>query len=138
MGKEFDERFVQGTDKCNLLIVDDEPNFRLGLEVYFQQKMPAIKIKLAEDGERAYKLVSKFRPRVVWTCIGMPRMSGLELIEAVKKNTATKNTKVIIYTAHHSEEIKKQALGLGADAYLYKGDHRQLEDGLKKLTDFLK
>lgn len=138
MGKEFDERFVQSTDKCDLLIVDDEPNFRLGLEGYFKQKMPGIKIKLAEDGEQACKLVSKFRPRVLWTCIGMPRMSGLKLIESIKKNTATQNTKVMIYTAHHSEEIKNQAVGLGADVYLYKGDHGQLEDGLKKLTNFLK
>jgi len=65
MGKEFDERSVQGTDKCDLLIVDDEPNFRLGLEGYFKQKMAGIKIKLAEDGKQAYKSVSKFRPCVV-------------------------------------------------------------------------
>ena len=49
MRKEFDERFVQGKDKCDLLIVDDEPNFRPGLEGYFKQKMPGIKTKLAED-----------------------------------------------------------------------------------------
>ena len=100
--------------------------------------MPGIKIKLTEDGEQAYKLVSKFRPCVVWTCIGMPRMSGLKLIESIKKNTATKNTKIVIYIAHHSADIKTQALGVGADVYLYKGNHGQLEDGLKKLTDFLK
>jgi len=138
MGKGSNERFVQGTDKCDLLIVDDEPSFRLGLEAYFKQKMPDIKIKLAEDGEQAYELVSKFRPRVVWTCIRMPRMNGLTLIELIKKNTVTKNIKVIIYTAYHSAEIKNQALGLGADVYLYKGDDGQLEEGLKKLTNFLK
>ncbi len=123
-------------NECDLLIVDDEPSIRLFLEDYFKQKMPSIKIKLAEDGEEAYNLALIFRPRIIWTCIRMPRMSGIDLIESIKKNPDIRNAKIIVYTAYHSE--KNQALALGADAYLHKGDYEQLEDGLRIVDNFLK
>jgi CheY-like chemotaxis protein len=129
---------MEKINECDLFIVDDEPNFRLFLENYFKQKMPSIKIKLAEDGDEAYNLALKFRPRIIWTCISMPRVSGLELVELIKKDPDIRNIKIIIYTARHSGEIKNQAFALGADAYLYKGDYGQLEEGLKMVANFLK
>ena len=136
MAREFGEGLTQNTDKCDLLIVDDEPSFRLFLEDYFKQRIPGIKIKLAEDGEEAYNLALKFRARIIWTCIKMPRKSGLDLIESVKKIPDIQNTKIIVYTAYHSG--KDKALALGADAFLPKGDYDQLEDGLKIVGNFLK
>ena len=127
---------MERINECDVLVVDDEPNFRLFLEDYFKQKIPGIKIKLAEDGVEAYNLALKFRPCIIWTCIKMPRMSGLELIESIKKNPDIQNTKIIVYTAYHSG--KDKALALGADAYLPKGDYGQLEEGLKTVTEFLK
>jgi two-component system alkaline phosphatase synthesis response regulator PhoP len=125
-------------DKCDLLIADDEPSFRLFLEVYFKQMIPGIKIKLAKDGEEAYDLTLRLRPRILWTCIRMPSMDGFELIESIKENPDIQNTKVIIYTAYHSGEIKNQAIELGADAFLLKGDYEQLEEGVKIVVNFLK
>ena len=124
--------------ECDLLIVDDEPNFRLSLEDYFKQKMPGIRIKLAEDGVEAYKLALKFRPRIIWTCVRMPRMSGLELIELIRENPDTRSTKIIVFTALHSGETKNRAFALGASAYLYKGDYSQLEEGAEIVANFLK
>lgn len=82
---------MERVHECDVLVVDDEPNFRLFLEDYFKQKMPGIKIKLAEDGVEAYNLALKFRPRIIWTCIRMPRVSGLELVEMIKKDPDIRN-----------------------------------------------
>jgi len=124
-------------DKCDLLIVDDEPSYRWFLEQYFRLSIPGVKIKLANDGKEAYNLALKFKPRIIWTCIKMPRMSGLELIELVRKDPYIQNTNITVYTAYHSENIKNQALALGANAYLHKGEYGQLEEGLKIVTNFL-
>ena len=70
---------MKKTDKCDLLVVDDEPNYRWFLEDYFKQRIPDIKIKVAKDGKEAFSLALKFRPRIIWTCIRMPRMSGFDL-----------------------------------------------------------
>lgn len=125
---------MEKIDKCDLLIVDDEPGYRLFLEDFFKQRMPGVKIKLAKDGEEAYNLALKFKPRIIWTCIKMPRMNGLDLIELIKKNPDIRNAKIIVYTASYPGKDQE----LGADAFLRKGDHDQLEEGLKMVTNFLK
>ena len=127
---------MEKIDKCDLLIVDDEPSYRLFLEQYFRLNIPGAKIKLAKDGEEAYNLALEFKPRIIWTCIKMPSLDGLKLIELIKKNPDIQNTNIIVYTAYHSG--KNQALALGANAYLHKGDYGQLEEGLKIVTNFLK
>jgi adenylate cyclase len=127
---------IKKMGKCDLLIVDDEPSYRLSLEQYFRLNIPGVKIKLAKDGEEAYNLALKFKPRIIWTCIKMPLFSGLELIELIRKNSDIQNTNIIVYTAYHSG--KNQAFALGADAYLHKGEYGQLEEGLKIVTNFLK
>ncbi len=131
-------KVIEKIDKCDLLVVDDEPSFRSFLVGYFRHMIPRIKIKLAKDGEEAYDLALEFRPRIIWTCIRMPHMDGFELIESIKKNPDIRNAKIIIYTAYHSEEIKNQAFELGADAFLPKGNYEQLEEGVKIVTNFLK
>jgi YesN/AraC family two-component response regulator len=129
---------MEKIDKCDLLIVDDEPGYRLFLEDFFKQRMPGVKIKLAKDGEEAYNLALKFKPRIIWTCIKMPSLDGLKLIELIKKNPDIRNAKIIMYTGYHSEKIKNEAFKLGADAFLPKGEYGQLEEGLKIVTNFLK
>ena len=130
MNNEKDER------KCDLLIVDDEPNIRWGLEKYFKQEIPGIKIELAEDGEEGYRLALEFRPRIVWTCIRMPRLNGLELIKLIKKNPDIKNAKIIVYSGYGSKETKNQAFELGADAFFDKPGN--LDDMLTTVANFLK
>jgi len=125
-------------ERCDLLIVDDEPSIRRFLEVYFRRMIPGIKIQSAKDGEEGYRLALEFRPRIVWTCIRMPRRSGLELIESVKKNPDTRDAKVIVFSGSGSQEIRNQAFELGADAFFDKGDYDQLEEGLKMVANFLK
>jgi CheY-like chemotaxis protein len=129
---------MEKIEECDLLIVDDEREFRLFLEYFFKNKMPGIRIKLAKDGEEAYNLALKFRPRIIWTCIRMPRMSGFGLIELIKKNPDLRNMKIIVYTAYSSGGTKNQAFALGADAFLPKGNFGQLEEGLKIVAEFLK
>ena len=128
---------MERVNECDLLIVDDKPNFRLFLKDFFVQKIPGIKTKLAEDGIEGYDLALKFSPRIIWTCIRMPRMSGLELIELIKEDPDVRYIRIVIYTAHHCGQIRNRAFALGAEAYLYKGDYGQLEEGLRIVADLL-
>jgi CheY-like chemotaxis protein len=122
-------------ERCDLLIVDDEPCIRRFLELYFERMIPGIKIKSAKDGEEGYRLASEFRPRIIWTCIRMPRIGGLELIKLIKKNPDIRDAKVIIYTAYGSKEVRDQAFELGADAFIDKPG--KLEEMLATVANFL-
>jgi len=129
---ERDERI----GKCDLLIVDDEPSYRMLLERYFKQQIPGIKIELAKDGGEAYNLALRFRPRIIWTCIRMPLMNGLELIKLIKENADIKNAKIIVFSAYGSKEMKNQAIELGANVFFQKPGN--LDDMLATVADFLK
>ncbi len=50
----------------------------------------------------------------------LPNIDGVELLEYVRKNNATKNTPVIMLTAKTAEIDKVKALDLGADDYMTK------------------
>ena len=123
-------------ERCDLLIVEDEPNILAGLEVYFKRMIPGIKIKSAKDGEEGYRLALEFRPRIVWTCVKLPRLNGLDLIKLIKKNPDIRNAKLIIYTGYGSKEVRNQALELGADPFLDKPGN--VDDMLATVVNFLK
>jgi len=125
-------------ERCDLLIVDDEPGILAFLEVYFKRMIPGIKIKSAKDGEEGYRLALEFRPRIVWTCIRMPCLNGLELLKLIKKNPDTQNAKVILFSGYGSKEVKNQAFELGADTFIDKGDYEKFEQGAKIVANFLK
>ncbi|TSA54052.1 MAG: response regulator [Planctomycetaceae bacterium] len=66
-----------------ILIVEDEP----GLQKFFQQilTMEGYDSRIAEDGIRGYEEYYRFKPDLMLCDVVMPRMSGLELVEKIRK-----------------------------------------------------
>jgi len=125
-------------ERCDLLIVEDEESIRRLLEVYFKRMVPKIRIQSAKDGQEGYRLALEFRPRVIWTCIRMPRFNGLQLIKLIKKSRDIRDAKIIVFSGYGSKEVREQVFESGADAFLDKFDHGQLEEGIKMVANFLK
>lgn len=72
----------------------------------------------AQDGEDALVLCREKRPDVLLTDIEMPRMTGLELAAAVKREALP--TRVIILTTFARGGYLRRALESGASGYLLK------------------
>lgn len=108
--------------RCDLLVAEDEENFRWLIGEAIRKAIPEMRVEFAGDGCEALAKVEALRPRIVWTCLRMPRMSGLELIEAVRNNSGLKETKIIVWTGYGSGEVKKKAIESGADVFISKGD----------------
>jgi len=72
----------------------------------------------AKNGYEALDIYDEFKPDVVLTDIQMPGMSGLQLLEEIKKRK--QNTIIIMTTAYGSEDFAIRALQLGANNYLKK------------------
>ena len=62
--------------------------------------------------------MKKTPPDVVLTDLDMPRMNGLQLVEAIRRNYPT--IPVVVMTALGSEEIAALALAKGAASYIPK------------------
>jgi DNA-binding NarL/FixJ family response regulator len=78
-------------------------------------------------GGAVLETVTRLRPDVVVLDIAMPGLNGVEACAQIVR--AVPETKVIIFTAMDSQEIRQQVLKMGASAFVSKD--RVLDDLLK-------
>ena len=100
-----------------LLYAEDEYTTRRDHIVFLQSRFNC-KIYEANNGKEALKLYKKYHPHIVLTDITMPQMTGLELAQEIRK--ISKETKIIITTAHSQKEKLLEALTLNMVNYLLK------------------
>jgi len=95
-----------------LLIADDEPLEREGLQLMIERAFPHMfTIFHAEHGRSAIQQVEKHRPHIIFMDIKMPGIQGLEAIAEIRKIDA--QAKVAILTAYDYFTYAKEAISLG-------------------------
>jgi two-component system response regulator RegA len=104
------------TDHLVIVVVDDDPIFRNRLCRAFRDR--ACEAHEAATAEETYRLAANISPDLVLLDLKMPGLSGLDLIQNIKKLDST--IAVIILTGYGSIATAMQALKLGADHYLSK------------------
>jgi two-component system KDP operon response regulator KdpE len=100
-----------------ILIVDEEPDVRKLVSMSFRMQQPEWEIIAAEDGPQALALVERERPDVVLLDIGLPEMSGFDVLKAIRLFS---DVPIIMLTVRDDELSKVQGLELGADDYVTK------------------
>lgn len=100
-----------------ILVVDDSAMDRR-VAGGLLEKEPDCQVLYAEDGAAALQSVEANLPDVVVTDMVMPRLDGLQLVEAMKRDFPL--IPVIIMTAVGTEETAVQALKRGAASYVTK------------------
>src|SRR6202795_39921 len=102
--------------RIRLLIVDDEQTIR-PLCITVGESLGFVCFE-AESGEAALSLLEEQPVHMVLSDMVMPRMSGLEFLEKVKK--LLPRSEVALMTGHGSIETPVQAMKLGAYDYITK------------------
>ena len=101
-----------------VLVVEDDPTILQLLEVNFE--MEGFIVLRAEDGERGLAVARESRPDVIVSDVMMPKMSGLELVQALKSSADTKSIPVILLSAKAQGADVRTGLEAGADDYVTK------------------
>jgi DNA-binding NtrC family response regulator len=116
-----------------ILIVDDEPTILLTLSYALRSK--DVEVVTASRLEPAEEALKKHAFDLVIADIRMSGLlgeEGLELLTYIKRNWP--GTKVIIMTAHGSEEVRQDAYERGATHYYQKPvDIRELMQKIEEL-----
>jgi len=99
-----------------VLIVEDEPNMRLGLQDNLEFEGYAV--ETAEDGEEGFNKITDGNYDLVLLDVMMPKMSGFDVCKTIRKKGIT--TPIILLTAKGEEIDKVRGLELGADDYITK------------------
>ncbi|WP_447963695.1 ATP-binding protein [Nitrospira sp. Ecomares 2.1] len=100
-----------------VLVVDDNADMRGYVERILHKHY---RIVSAKDGAEALAQAQRFNPELILTDVMMPKMSGHDLLKAVRENSVLHSTPVIFLTARAGTEARVESLEAGADDYLSK------------------
>src|SRR5476649_1620382 len=97
------------TSGFKLLIVDDDETLCRNLQGFFMNQKYAV--EMAHDGPAALAKINTFHPDILFLDIGLPGLSGLEVLRQVK--TRDPLLRVIMITAQTEEIGMAEAKNLG-------------------------
>jgi DNA-binding NarL/FixJ family response regulator len=117
-----------------ILIADDHELFRRGVAAELAQ-VPGWQVAAeAANGRDAVALAAELKPDVVVLDLTMPELNGLEAARQII--AAAPSARILILTAHESEQLVREVLRAGAQGYVLKSDAgRTLVAALHALLD---
>jgi two-component system alkaline phosphatase synthesis response regulator PhoP len=104
---------------CHILVADDEPH--IGRIIKMKLEQGPFTVTLAYDGQEALDFVnSEESVDLVLLDLMMPRLSGLDVLKAIREQERFKSLPCIILTAGGDAKHERDALALGATQFLTK------------------
>jgi two-component system KDP operon response regulator KdpE len=98
-----------------VLVVDDDPAIQRTLAIGLRAR--GYDVLPARDGRTAVEACHEDGPDVVLLDLGLPDLSGVEVLRAIRARSAVP---VIVLSARHGSDDKVEALDVGADDYVTK------------------
>lgn len=119
-----------------ILVVDDESDVKTLFEQRFRKEIKnnEFEFEFAFSGEEAVQFMTHHHHEAVLILsdINMPGMSGLVLLQHIKKNYEKPSPVVMMITAYGDDNNYNEAMQLGADDFLTKPvDFVHLKEKLK-------
>ncbi len=112
-------------DKPKILIVDDDPDLRRGLNLRLRANH--YDTAYATDGFSAIAMAQKERPDLIILDIGLPAGDGFVVLDRLQQNANLSCIPVIVLTARDPQFNKERTLKAGAAAFLQKpADNNEL------------
>jgi len=102
--------------ELRVLVVDDEPDVRLGLRLLAESIQADVRD--AESGEKALEICGAWVPHVVLSDIAMDGMSGVELLSSLRRDHP--ETRVVLITGFGTIELAVEAMRRGAVHFISK------------------
>lgn len=99
-----------------IVLIDDEEDIREVMTLTLEDA--GYKVAAAQDGEAGLRLCEELSPQIVITDIRMPKMDGLQVLEAAKKRDP--HVEVIVITAYGEMDLAIRALQLDASDFITK------------------
>lgn len=108
---------------ARVLIAEDQLLFREGLKALLAPEKGFELVGEAEDGLETVRLAAKLRPDLVLMDLSMPKMSGAEAIQQIKKRFP--EVRILVLTADESDQAVADSLRAGAEGYSLKKVNRE-------------
>ncbi|MFC1632646.1 response regulator transcription factor [Patescibacteria group bacterium] len=121
-------------NKPKILLIEDD-SFLSSMYVT-KLEISGFDVEAAEDGETGLEKVKSYSPDLVLLDIILPKMSGFEVLESIRKDDAYKDIPVIMLTNLSQRDDVERGLDLGAQDYLIKA-HFTPSEVVTKIKKYL-
>jgi two-component system phosphate regulon response regulator PhoB len=107
-----------GSDDVRVLFVEDDTAiaqmYKLKLE------LDGYRVDVAGDGEMALQMARSWVPDIIFLDIRLPKLNGLEVLEALRADPLTRAVPVVILSSHSEKELVERGAKLGVLDHLIK------------------
>jgi DNA-binding response OmpR family regulator len=122
-----------------ILIVDDEQDIQPLFKQRFRKELRSneFEMEFVHSGEDALKYLETdgYEDKLILSDINMPGMSGLELLDHIRKSYSPPPPVIFMISAYGDQENKNTAANLGADDFFTKPlDFKLLKEKIKSLA----
>lgn len=123
--------------KTILLVEDNADDEQLTLRAMRQSDVPNI-IRVARDGAEALEFLfgpdAQRLPDLVLLDLKLPKVSGLEVLEKIRREEKTRTLPIVILTSSDEERDIVESYNLGANSYIRKPvDFDEFIDAVRQL-----
>jgi two-component system alkaline phosphatase synthesis response regulator PhoP len=101
-----------------IMVIDDEPY--IARVIKFKLEQEGYTVYSANDGISGLEKIRQEKPDLVLLDVMMPGLSGYEVCQKIKADTALSQIPVVILTAKGQERDREQGLSVGASDYITK------------------
>jgi CheY-like chemotaxis protein len=105
-------------EDVHVLFVEDDPSvagmYKLKLE------LDGYQVEVASDGEMALEMARRALPDIIFLDIRLPKLDGIEVLEALRADAATRKVPVVILSNYNEKELVERGAKLGALDHLIK------------------
>ena len=118
-------------DDVRVLFVEDDEAiaqmYKLKLE------LDGYRVDVASDGEVALQMARSSPPDIIFLDIRLPKLDGLDVLEALRADPKTRRVPVVILSSHSEKELVERGAKLGALDHLIKSKTTpaRLADGVE-------
>lgn len=122
---------------AKILLVEDNPGDVLLTRKALERSGILFELQVASDGIEALTLLRARRPDVVLLDLNLPKMSGREVLDTVKRDEDLRRVPVLILTSSKAEEDVLRSYNMHANGYMVKpGDAKTFTDLAASLGEF--
>jgi two-component system CheB/CheR fusion protein len=101
-----------------ILVVDDSPDIRESTAMMLS--LEGYDTRVAASGEEALRMAANFRPTVILLDIGLPDLSGYEVVRRLRESDDFAVTRIIAVSGYDTPEVRDRAAEAGFDHHLSK------------------
>lgn len=114
---------AQSQEHYRILLADDHVLIRHGIRIILSSDKNFLIVGEVGNGDELVERLRNTAVDLLILDISMPKASGIELTEILKKSYP--NLKILVLTMHKNIRFLRRAIAAGADGYLVKSDTEQ-------------